>query len=93
MQNFRPNGLHKHWNLGAIEAGKQVLPEDPLLSNVTEAQLVHDAGRWTGCPGLVPGSLSKNRLQGLIQRFSGSPTSHWFETGSGRCWSTAVSSS
>ena len=43
VYNPLPNGLHTHWNLKAIAAGKHVLGEKPFSSNAAEAALVHEA--------------------------------------------------
>lgn len=40
VYNPLPNGLHGHWNLAAIQAGKHVLSEKPFAANAEEAKLV-----------------------------------------------------
>jgi predicted dehydrogenase len=43
-----PNGLHGHWTLAALAAGKHVLCEKPLASNATEAAQVAEAAQASG---------------------------------------------
>ncbi|WP_201777531.1 Gfo/Idh/MocA family protein [Streptacidiphilus jiangxiensis] len=38
-----PNGLHAHWTLAALDAGKHVLCEKPFTANRAEAERVADA--------------------------------------------------
>jgi len=46
-----PNGLHGHWTIAALEAGKHVLCEKPFTANADEARAVAEADN--GSPGLV----------------------------------------
>jgi predicted dehydrogenase len=43
-----PNGLHGHWTIAALEAGRHVLCEKPFTANADEAQLVADVAAATG---------------------------------------------
>ncbi|KIX01707.1 uncharacterized protein Z518_09433 [Rhinocladiella mackenziei CBS 650.93] len=43
-----PNGLHHKWTLAALEKGKHVLIEKPLVSNAREAREVREAARRSG---------------------------------------------
>lgn len=43
-----PNGLHTQWALKAMEAGKHVLIEKPIASNVDEARQIRDTATKTG---------------------------------------------
>ncbi len=47
VYNPLPNGLHTHWNLRALEAGKHILCEKPLASNAAEAEAVERAAAST----------------------------------------------
>jgi predicted dehydrogenase len=40
IYNPLPNGLHGHWTLAALEAGKHVLCEKPFTANADEARVV-----------------------------------------------------
>ncbi len=46
-----PNGLHGHWTIRAIEAGKHVLCEKPFTANADEARLVAESA--SAHPGQV----------------------------------------
>jgi predicted dehydrogenase len=46
-----PNGLHGHWTIKAIEAGKHVLCEKPFTANADEARQVAEAD--SAHPGVV----------------------------------------
>jgi len=46
-----PNGLHGHWTIAALEAGKHVLCEKPFTANADEARQVAEAA--AAHPGLV----------------------------------------
>jgi predicted dehydrogenase len=43
-----PNGLHGHWTLAAMAAGKHVLCEKPFTANAPEARRVADAASGNG---------------------------------------------
>ena len=43
IYNPLPNGLHGHWTIAALRAGRHVLCEKPFTANADEAQLVADA--------------------------------------------------
>ena len=45
VYNALVNSLHAHWNIAALQAGKHVLSEKPLTSNVEEARAVQKAAR------------------------------------------------
>jgi predicted dehydrogenase len=46
-----PNGLHGHWTIAALQAGKHVLCEKPFTANADEARQVAEAA--AAHPGLV----------------------------------------
>jgi predicted dehydrogenase len=46
-----PNGLHGHWTIAALQAGKHVLVEKPFTANADEARQVAEAA--AAHPGLV----------------------------------------
>jgi predicted dehydrogenase len=46
-----PNGLHGHWTIAALQAGKHVLCEKPFTANADEARHVAEAA--AAHPGLV----------------------------------------
>jgi predicted dehydrogenase len=48
VYNPLPNGLHGHWTLAALEAGKPVLCEKPFAANADEAEAVAAAARDHG---------------------------------------------
>ncbi len=48
VYNPLANGLHGHWNLRAVEAGKHVLAEKPFASNAAEARAVAGAAATAG---------------------------------------------
>ncbi len=48
VYNPLANGLHGHWNLRAVEAGKHVLSEKPSAANAAQAQRVRGAARDAG---------------------------------------------
>ena len=51
VYNPLPNGLHGHWTIAALKAGKHVLCEKPFTANADEARAVAEAD--AGNPGLV----------------------------------------
>jgi len=51
IYNPLPNGLHGHWTIAALEAGKHVLCEKPFTANADEARHVAEAA--AAHPGLV----------------------------------------
>jgi len=46
-----PNGLHGHWTMAALDAGKHVLCEKPFTANADEARRVAEAA--AAHPGLI----------------------------------------
>ncbi len=48
VYNPLPNGLHGHWTLAALDAGKPVLCEKPLTANAEEAEAVSRAAASRG---------------------------------------------
>jgi predicted dehydrogenase len=48
VYNPLPNGLHGHWTVAALEAGKHVLCEKPFTANAAEAAAVAAAGARSG---------------------------------------------
>jgi predicted dehydrogenase len=48
VYNPLPNGLHGHWTMRALAAGKHVLCEKPFTANAEEAQRVADAATTSG---------------------------------------------
>jgi predicted dehydrogenase len=48
VYNPSPNGLHGHWTLAALRAGKHVLCEKPFAANADEATAVAEAAAGTG---------------------------------------------
>ena len=51
VYNPLPNGLHGHWTIAALRAGKHVLCEKPFTANADEARAVVEV--VNGNPGLV----------------------------------------
>lgn len=47
IYNPLPNGLHGHWTVAALEAGKHVLCEKPFTANADEARAVAEVARGT----------------------------------------------
>jgi predicted dehydrogenase len=48
VYNPLPNGLHGHWTLAALAAGKHVLCEKPFTANAVEAAVVAEAAAASG---------------------------------------------
>ena len=48
IYNPLPNGLHGHWTIAALRAGKHVLCEKPFTANADEAEAVAAIARQTG---------------------------------------------
>ncbi|MES3033777.1 MAG: Gfo/Idh/MocA family oxidoreductase [Gemmatimonadota bacterium] len=48
IYNPLPNGLHAHWSIIAMAAGKHVLCEKPLAASAAEARAMFDAARRYG---------------------------------------------
>jgi predicted dehydrogenase len=48
VYNPLPNGLHGHWTIAALQAGKHVLCEKPFTANADEAEQVAAAGQASG---------------------------------------------
>jgi predicted dehydrogenase len=51
VYNPLPNGLHGHWTMAALRAGKHVLCEKPFTANADEARAVAETAN--GNPGVV----------------------------------------
>ena len=51
VYNPLPNGLHGHWTIAALKAGKHVLREKPFTANADEARAVAEVDN--GNPGVV----------------------------------------
>ena len=51
VYNPLPNGLHGHWTIAALRAGKHVLCEKPFTANADEARAVAEAA--SSSPGVV----------------------------------------
>ena len=47
VYNPLPNGLHGHWTVAALEAGRHVLCEKPFTANADEAREVAEVARGT----------------------------------------------
>lgn len=48
IYNSLPNGLHHHWTIAALRAGKHVLCEKPLAANLAEAEEMFAAAEEAG---------------------------------------------
>ena len=53
IYNPLPNGLHGHWTIAALDAGKHVLCEKPFTANADEARHVAEAAAAASHAGLV----------------------------------------
>jgi predicted dehydrogenase len=65
IYNPLPNGLHGHWTIAALTAGKHVLCEKPFTANAEEAEHVAEIARRTG---LVTMEAFHYRYHALTQR-------------------------
>lgn len=65
IYNPLPNGLHGHWTIAALTAGKHVLCEKPFTANAEEAEQVAEVARRTG---LVTMEAFHYRYHALTQR-------------------------
>ncbi len=65
VYNPLPNGLHAHWTLRALAAGKHVLCEKPFTANADEAREVADAAK---AAGLVVAEAFHYRYHPLAER-------------------------
>ncbi|MGE0388460.1 MAG: Gfo/Idh/MocA family protein, partial [Gammaproteobacteria bacterium] len=50
VYNALPNGLHAHWSIAALQAGKAVVCEKPLAANVVEGERMVAAAAAAGQP-------------------------------------------
>ncbi|MGI5132138.1 Gfo/Idh/MocA family protein [Pseudonocardia sp. CA-107938] len=48
IYNPLPNGLHGHWTIAAVQAGRHVLCEKPFTANADEARAVAEVARPSG---------------------------------------------
>jgi predicted dehydrogenase len=53
IYNPLPNGLHGHWTIASLDAGKHVLCEKPFTANADEARHVAEAAAAASHAGLV----------------------------------------
>ncbi|HWO68568.1 MAG TPA: Gfo/Idh/MocA family oxidoreductase [Umezawaea sp.] len=67
VYNPLPNGLHGHWTLAALAAGKHVLCEKPFTANADEAAAVAEAA---AASGLVVMEAFHYRYHPLAQRMA-----------------------